>query len=156
MSYIEQFIEGYSKSNFEKIKFDWNGKHGNELEDFNLEFRMNVCEYLCKNFSIASDELILDLYQELSASAKEMWSIYNKYHLFAQEVLNRGKTKYLLEYAKGATQSFDTILASGNISLEEYERQEMIDFAIEQMKSNSNENQRYYQFIIDRFSIKKK
>ena len=55
-----------SNSDFERIKFDWNGKHGDDLEDPNMDFRMEVCEFLIKDFSIATDKLILDLYQELS------------------------------------------------------------------------------------------
>lgn len=95
---IKNFIKEYSKSDFGKIKFDWNGKHGNELEDPNMAFRMEVCEYLIKDFSIANDELILDLFQELSKSSKETWGVYGNYHLFAQEILDRGRTKYLLTY----------------------------------------------------------
>lgn len=76
---IEKFIKEYSNSNFDKIKFDWNGKHGYELEDPNMDFRMKVCEFLKSDFSIVSDKLILDLYQELSRSSKETWGIYNSY-----------------------------------------------------------------------------
>ena len=114
---IKEFIERYSKSDFDKIKFDWNGKQGVDLEDPDMDFRIKVCEFLIKDFSIANDELILDLYQELSKSSKETWGVYRNYHLFAQEVLNRGSKKYLLDYIKGASQSFDTQLASGKIGL---------------------------------------
>jgi hypothetical protein len=152
---IEKFIKEYSKSDFDKIKFDWNGKHGDELKDPNMDFRMEVCEYLIKDFSVASDNLILDLYQELSKSSKETWGVYRSYHLFAQEILNRGKTKYLLNYLQGASQSFDTSLASGRIELTNDEKKEILDFVDKQMADSTNtENRKYFEFAQQRFAIR--
>jgi hypothetical protein len=152
---IEKFIIEYSNSDFEKIKFDWNGKHGDDLEDPNMDFRMKVCEYLIQDFSIAADKLILDLYQELSKSSKETWGVYRSYHLFAQEVLNRGRTKYLLNYLQGASQSFDTSLASGRIELTDSEKNEILDFINKRLKDKVNEeNRKYYEFAQQRFAIR--
>jgi hypothetical protein len=152
---IEKFIKEYSKSDFDKIKFDWNGKHGDELKDPNMDFRMEVCEYLIKDFSVASNNLILDLYQELSISSKETWGVYRSYHLFAQEILNRGKTKYLLNYLQGASQSFDTSLASGRIELTKDEKKEILDFVDKQMADSTNtENRKYFEFAQQRFAIR--
>ncbi len=152
---IEKFIIEYSNSDFKRIRFDWNGKHGDDLEDPNMDFRMEVCEFLIKDFSIANDELILDLYQELSKSSKETWGIYRSYHLFAQEILNRGRTKYLLNYLKGASQSFDTGLASGRINLTNMERQEILDYIDQEMKNGLNQdNKKYFEFAQKRFAIR--
>ena len=152
---IEKFIKEYSESDFDKIKFDWNGKHGDELKDPNMDFRMEVCEYLIKDFSIASDNLILDLYQELSKSSKETWGVYRSYHLFAQEILNRGRTKYLLNYLQGAGQSFDTSLASGRIELTNDEKKEILDFVDKQMTDSADaENRKYFEFAQTRFAIR--
>jgi len=152
---IEKFIKEYSESDFDKIKFDWNGKHGDELKDPNMDFRMEVCEYLIKDFSIAPDSLILHLYQELSKSSKETWGVYRSYHLFAQEILNRGKTKYLLNYLQGASQSFDTSLASGRIVLTNDEKKEILGFVDTQMADRSNtENRKYFEFAKHRFAIR--
>lgn len=152
---IEKFIKEYSNSDFDKIKFDWNGKHGDDLDDPNMDFRMEVCEFLIKDFSIANDELILDLYQELSKSSKETWGVYISYHLFAQEILNRGRTKYLLNYLKGASQSFDTGLASGRINLTNEEKEEILEFVNNQIEDKSNqENRKYFEFAQKRFTIR--
>lgn len=151
----QKFIKEYSKSDFDKIKFDWNGKHGDDLKDPNMDFRMQVCEYLIMDFSIAPDNLILDLYQELSKSSKETWGVYRSYHLFAQEILNRGKTKYLLNYLQGASQSFDTLLASGRIELTNDDKKEILDFVEKQMADNTNtEYRKYYEFAQQRFAIR--
>lgn len=152
---IEKFIKEYSNSDFGKIKFDWNGKHGDELEDSNMDFRIEVCEFLIKDFSIANDDLILDLYQELSKSSKETWGIYRNYHLFAREILNRGKIKYLLKYLKGASQSFDTGLASRRINLTNMEKQEILDYIEQEMKNELNQdNKKYFEFAQKRFMIR--
>lgn len=152
---IEKFITEYSNSDFERIKFDWNGKHGDDLEDPNMDFRMELCEFLIKDFSIANDKLILDLYQELSKSSKETWGVYRSYHLFAQEILNRGRTKYLLNYLKGASQSFDTGLASGRINLTNEEKEEILEYVNNQIENESNEeNRKYFEFAQMRFAIR--
>jgi hypothetical protein len=99
--------------------------------------------------------LILDLYQELSKSSKETWGVYRSYHLFAQEILNRGKTKYLLNYLQGASQSFDTSLASGRIDLTNDERKEILDFVDKQMTDSTDaENRKYFEFAQTRFAIR--
>ncbi|WP_367390617.1 hypothetical protein [Lewinella sp. LCG006] len=152
---IQKFIKEYSDLDFNKIKFDWNGKHGDDLKDPNMDFRMKVCEYVIKDFSIVPDSLILDLYQELSKSSKETWGVYRSYHLFAQEILNRGKTKYLLNYLQGASQSFDTSLASGRIELTNDEKKEILDFVEKQMADITNtENRKYFEFAQQRFAIR--
>lgn len=152
---IKKFITEYSNSDFERIKFDWNGKHGDKLVDPNMDFRMEVCEFLIKDFSIANDELILDLYQELSKSSKETWEVYRSYHLFAQEILNRGRTKYLLNYLKGASQSFDTGLASGRINLTNEEKKEILDYIDQEMDNELNQdNRKYFEFAQKRFAIR--
>ncbi|MGH1437823.1 MAG: hypothetical protein ACRBG0_25520 [Lewinella sp.] len=151
---IKEFIINYTSSDFDRIKFDWNGKHGDDLEDPNMDFRINVCECVIKDFSIAPDELILDLYEELSKSSKETWGVYRNYHLIAQEVLNRGRVKYLVNYLKGATQSFDTIIASGRVKLEEEEKREIIDH-VESRRDNDpiGENPKYIELALRRFAV---
>ena len=108
-----------------------------------------------KELSIANDELILDLYQELSKSSKETWGVYRSYHMFAQEILNRGRTKYLLNYLKGASQSFDTGLASGRINLTNEEKEEILEYVNNQIENKSNqENRKYFEFAQKRFAIR--
>ena len=151
---IEQFIRSYAGTDFREIEFYWNGKHGEDFEDLNMDFRMEVCEYLVKDFSIAPDQLILDLYQELSRSSKQTWGVYQHYHLFAQEILNRGRTKYLLHYLQGAGRSFDTRLASARIKLTDEEKQEILDYVDVQMADPANaEYKAYFEWAQERFAV---
>lgn len=118
-AFLEYFSYNYQKDNdFEWIKFDWNGKHGDDFFDKNVDFRMLLCEYLIDRLPITHLELIRDLYIELSRSSEQTFGVYRSYHLFANELLLRGKTKYFMDYLKGASYSFDTGLASGRLNLD--------------------------------------
>lgn len=73
---FKSFAENYSKSDFDRIKFEWNGKHGDEFADPNYEFRNHLCEAIKDNFSEYSLDLIKDLYIEQAKCANETWSVY--------------------------------------------------------------------------------
>jgi len=149
---IQEFVKKYSSSDFDKIKFDWNGKHGNDLEDKNIHFRMQICEYLKDDFSDSSDELILNLYLELSKSAKETWGVYNSFHLFANELLERGGAKYLDIYIEGATKSMDTGLMSGRLNLSKERLNEIICHIKSKMNNYENESEiTGYDHMLKRF-----
>lgn len=85
------FARNYRDSDLERVRFAWNGLHGEELVDPNSDFRLRLCEFIIQDFSVAGDPLIRDLYLELSKASRETWSVYRGYHLFAQELLNRGE-----------------------------------------------------------------
>lgn len=115
--HLIQFAKAYSRTDFDRIKFDWNGKHGDDFEDANMDFRMQLCEVLKDDLSLVSDALLIDLYGELSKSSKETWSVYNSYHLFANEILLRGGIDYFDIYVEGASKSMDTFMSSGVLNL---------------------------------------
>lgn len=147
---LEAFIKTYSTADIDNIRFN-----EESLETSNREFRLAVCEVLIKDFSIASDQLILDLYQALSQDAKATWSVYRWYHLFAQELLNRGKTDYLLAYIKGARQSFDTLLASSAVQLSDADKQEIVDFINLRLATHPDDpNKEDFEFALRRFTPK--
>lgn len=153
---IAAFVHAYQPSDLGRIRFDWNGKHADQLRDPNMEFRYAVCEQVSKDFTQASDELIRDLYLELARSSKETWSVYKNFHLFAQELLDRGLTKYLLDYAEGATKSFDTILASGRVKVTDEQRAEIGDFIERELRSSSDDRTKaLLEFVRGRFAQKK-
>ncbi len=153
---LDAFIRNYKGTDFDRIRFDWNGKHGDELRDPNMEFRIGVCEYVVKDFSVASDRLIRDLYLELSKSSKETWGVYRNYHLFAQELLDRGVTKYLLDYLNGAAQSFDTTLASARVAVTDGQRADIDGFVQQALLTASDKRtQGLLELAIRRFGQKK-
>lgn len=117
MNDFQTFADNYSTANFDMIKFDWNGKHGDKLFDKNAEFRLQLIEFLIPKLETVKLELICDLYTESAKFWKEVWGVDNKFHLLAQQLLVRGGTKYLLDYMQGASLSMDTNLASGRVEI---------------------------------------
>ena len=149
---IQTFTQNYSDKDFDRIKFDWNGKHGDDFEDKNYDFRMQLCETIKDDFSYSSEKLILDLYIELSKCAKETFGVYNSYHLFANELLERTGIKYFEEYIEGASKSMDTGLSSGRLDLSKERVSEILNHIKSKMENSENESEiRGYDYMLKRF-----
>lgn len=146
--YLE-FAKKYSAEQFDVIEFTWNGKHGENFIDKNYEFRIDLCQTIKDDLSIAPDELIIDLYIELSKSAKETFSVYNSFHIFANELLKRGGVKYLDYYMEGAEKSMDTLLSSARLNLDKSAIQEILDHLKKEVKKSNPP--RGYEHMIKRF-----
>lgn len=152
MKDFQTFADNYTSKDFDKIKFDWNGKHADNFHDNNYEFRMQLCEFLIPQLDHVKLELIRDIYLEISKCANELWAVYSKYHLFAQQLINRGETNYLIDYLEGATQCFDTMLASGRITLTKIQKENIINFINDKLITETNERQlKLLTFGIERF-----
>ncbi|MFV0482323.1 MAG: hypothetical protein ACK5LP_10135 [Campylobacteraceae bacterium] len=109
---FQKFIDNYKQDDLNKIKFSWNGEYADKFEDKNVDFRYKLSEYIIPNIENVNLALLVDLYVEHSRYAEKAWCVYNKYQVFANEILTRGKTKYLLEYLDASRMCFDTFLAS--------------------------------------------
>lgn len=152
MNDFQTFADNYTSADFDKIKFDWNGEHADKFHDNNYDFRMQLCEFLITQLDKVKLELIRDLYLELSRWAKEAWCVYGKYHLFAQQLLNRGGTKYLIDYLEGSVQCFDTGLASGRVELTNEQKQNIFDFITTKLETEQSERTtKLLQFGKERF-----
>lgn len=138
---LNNFIRSYTKSDFDQIKFDWNGKYDEDLFDSNFEFRLEVCNYIVNenNFSIVCDDLLIDLYIEFSKYSRESWSVYENYNLFAEEIIKRNPTKNIIVYLTGATYCQDTAIASGQISISKTQRKEILAQINLLLSSETNE-----------------
>ena len=149
---IQTFIKNYSDKDYDRIKFDWNGNHGDDFVDKNYDFRMQVCEIMKNDFSNSSDKLILDLYLELSKCAKETFGVYNSYHLFANELLERTGIKHFEEYIEGASKSMDTGLSSGRLNLSKERNYEILNHIKSKIANSENESEiRGYDYMLKRF-----
>jgi hypothetical protein len=106
----------------------WNGKYGNEFDDKNYEFRTQLCEFLIPQLDTVNLELIRDLYCETGKSSEMTFGVYINFHFFAQQLLQRGGTQYLLDYIKGASHTMDTAMISGRISLTKERASELLNY----------------------------
>lgn len=125
---FQSFADNYTSADFDRIKMVWNGKYGNEFDDKNYDFRTQLCEFLIPQLDTAKLELIRDLYLETGKSSEMTFGVYLNFHLFAQQLLQRGGTEYLLDYIKGASHTMDTGISSGRINLTKERANELLDF----------------------------
>lgn len=137
---FQTFADNYSSADFDRIKMVWNGKYGNEFIDEHYDFRTELCEFLIPQLDTVKLELIRDLYCETGKSSKMTFGVYNSFHLFAQQLLQRGGTQYLLDYIKGASHTMDTGLSSGRISLTKERAKELLDF-FDNKKANTTDKE---------------
>lgn len=154
MTYIDykSFAINYSPADFEKIKFDWNGQHGDDFEDKNYQFRSQLCEAIHDDLAACKETLILDLFLELSKCAKETFGVYLRYHKFANELLERTGIKYFEQYMEGASQSMDTGMSSGLLNLSEERLVEILNHVKSKLaKSPQNVESSGYEFMLHRF-----
>ena len=139
---FQKFSDNYTSEDFDKIKFDWNGLHGDKLHDNNMEFRTQLCEYLIPQLDKIRLDLIRDLYVETAKSAKETWGIYNKFHLFGDQLLRRGLTTYLFDYLEGASKSMDTLMASARLTITKDQATQILDFVNHKLNEDLSEKER--------------
>lgn len=125
---FQTFADNYTSADFDRIKMVWNGKYGNEFDDKNYNFRTQLCEFLIPQLDTVKLELIRDLYCETGKSSEMTFGVYLNFHLFAQQLLQRGGTQYLLDYIKGASHTMDTGISSGRINLTKERAKELLDF----------------------------
>ena len=125
---FQTFADNYTSADFDRIKIVWNEKYGNEFEDKNYNFRTQLCEFLIPQLDTVKLELIRDLYCETGKSSEMTFGVYNSFHLFAQQLLQRGGSQYLLDYIKGAAHTMDTAMSSGRISLTKERASELLKY----------------------------
>jgi hypothetical protein len=153
---LQNLIDNYSTIEFDRIKFDWNGKHGDEFKDSNTKFRMEVINFIIPQISTVNVNLIRDLYIELSKFAKEAWGVSKGFNLLGQELLLRDYKKYLIDYMEGASQSMDTYLDSGRITLSTSLAKEILDYINNIRATETDERKKSLldsDLFLDRFAL---
>lgn len=125
---LQTYIDNYTLADFDRIKLVWNEKYGHDFEDENYDFRMQVCELVVSQIGKVNIDLIRDLYLETAKTSPLTFSVYNKFHLFADELLKRGGIKYLLDYIRGASQSMDTGISSALLTISQEQAKRLLDY----------------------------
>lgn len=133
---LQKYIDNYTSSDFDRIKLVWNGRYGQVFVDDNYDFRMQVCEHVVSQIAKVKIELIRDLYCETGKTSPMTFGVYTKFHLFADELLKRGGTDYLLDYIRGASHSMDTRMSTGRLTISKQTAKELLDY-FDELKSKS-------------------
>ena len=137
---FQNFIDNYTESDFDKIKFKWNGKSGDEFYDDNYYFRINLTEYFISDIENVNSDLIRDLYNEMTKCSKPTFGIYNKIHILGQEMLKRDWRKYILDYMIGGTYGMDSYLGTGRINIDQTIAKEIYEYLKIYLKKTDDEN----------------
>ncbi|MDF2189343.1 hypothetical protein [Paraflavitalea sp. CAU 1676] len=135
---LQTYIDNYTTADFDRIKLVWNGKYGQDFVDDNYDFRMQVCEYVVPQIDKVNLDLLRDLYCETGKTSPMTFGVYISFHLFADELLKRGGTKYLLDYIRGTSHSMDTGISSGRLTISKQKAKELLDY-FDELKSKSND-----------------
>ena len=154
---IENFVLNYDHDrDFNKINFDWNGKHGNQLIDNNDNFRADVVLYIVDNYDNVSEQidvgLLKDLYVEMAKSSKETWGVSRYYGNIAEFMLKKGRTKYVMDYLDGTCYGMDSYCGSAIINIDEELKKELYNYCMTEFKkTNLDKDHLFYKVVKLRF-----
>lgn len=137
---IEKFIENYDEEDLLKVMFDWNGKHADKFVDKNMLFREQVLEVFKKEKSIFSLELIAALYEAETEFARQAWGVNPVVSELAQTLLEKGRTKYVVEYLKGLYRGMDAFIQARQIELSENCLNELLVYCKQRSENDSFPN----------------
>lgn len=108
MRSIDDFIKNYAPEDFDAICFAWNGKHGDELEDANYEYRNEIARKLIDGDVKGSDEILRDILLAEACFSKEAWCATGVLTDMGTLLLSQSRAKYVDSFFEAKGQSFDT------------------------------------------------
>ncbi len=123
---FQEFIDNYTQEDSEWLALEWNEKFGAKFKDANYLFRMQIAELVCEQIHTVSLDLIRELFITMGKTTQLNFVVFNKFNLFAQELLERGGKDYLFDYVCAAHVSFDTFLSTADITLSDERRREIL------------------------------
>ncbi|MFZ5985867.1 MAG: hypothetical protein ACOYWZ_01920 [Bacillota bacterium] len=139
---VKSFVSNYiSEKDIENIEFKWNGKHAEEFEDFNQDFRFAVAEYIIENnCTDISLELVRDVFIAESEWAKEVWGTSKYFSLISECLLGKGDESIAKCFLEGFHKSFDTYACMHSITIEEHLAENYIKI-FENLRMNETDEQ---------------
>jgi len=147
----DRFIAEYSGDDT-RIKFAWNGKHEDDFEDANEQFRNDVVERVLSQTSSVKLALIVDLYRALAAWSSEAWCIDSRVEDLARLMIELGGQDVARDFIVGAMASFDAQYAT----LFSGARKEIIDRCLEHSQAkldaaDSEDERAIWLFALEHF-----
>src|SRR5438477_8828798 len=115
---LQHFIAHYNASDEPLICFDWNGKHADQFQDRNYEFRKEVLAEVFTDMHAAPIELVRGLYRAETKLSKEAWGIDMRVRQLAEHLLRHGGDRFIEDYIEGKLQGFDASLAAGSFEVD--------------------------------------
>ncbi|MDZ4821097.1 MAG: hypothetical protein SGJ20_19200 [Planctomycetota bacterium] len=72
---VTTFVAGYTSADECRICFAWNGKHAEEFDDANMNFRDAVYDFVLDDIEAVPIELVRDLFKAEAECSVEAWGI---------------------------------------------------------------------------------
>jgi len=111
---VEAFVSSYTEPDSLRIRFNWNGKHADELRDLNRDYRREVYRFFQAHKGAVPLQLIHDMYKaEIKYGRNSPEENSSVIADLVQELLSRGGVEYLDDYIEGLMGSQRLILRSG-------------------------------------------
>jgi|GEM_PF-1947981 len=101
------FVAEYTSDDERFIRFEWNGKHGDDLEDPNGFFRGEVLDIVVDDIKVAPMPLVRDLFRIETAASRETWAIDDRVSPLGEHMLRHGADQFIEDYIEGKHQTFD-------------------------------------------------
>lgn len=139
---FQTFADNYTSADFDRVRYDWNGKYGGDFQDNNYDFRMKLCQFLLPQIKTVKSELIRDLFSETAKTSEATFSAYINLHVYAQELLTRDWKKYLMDYMEAGTYGMDAYGMIGRIEIPKSTALEIFTFMKKTIETTSNEREK--------------
>lgn len=136
------FISRYAADQQPQIKFAWNGKHAEEFEDTNQEFRWQVVAQCIAQPELAPLNLLEHLFLADAEWAAEAWGSPHHFAELGTLLLVRGQEAAIDCFSRGYVRSFDTYGACHQIQLSQPLLSTLSVAASEQFARATEENQK--------------
>lgn len=142
MSVISDFISQYTQASQVQIGFAWNGKHAQEFEDSNQEFRWQIANQCIAQPESASPVLLEHLFMADAEWTAEAWGSPQHFAQLATVFLERGQEAAVVSFSTGFTRSFDTFGACHEIQLSDHLRSRLTLYAKELLSQTADDSRR--------------
>ena len=142
MNPVADYIANHITADSAQIEFAWNGKHANEFEDGNQDFRQSVVAACIEDSSTVSTELLQALFIEEAKWAREAWGSPRNFGQLGQLLLERGSEDAVRTFAIGMNYSFDTFGACHEITLSAGDLQTVTTIIEKLLEAESDEERR--------------
>lgn len=137
---IVNFVNNYqSESDYYKICLEIYGNYPESWYDLNVEFRNQVLQKIKELHYEIPLELLKDLYIAVAEQSAKVWGCYRYFYEIGQALIEKSRTKYVLEYLYYSGYTFDTSLNSEQAKWENDVILEIRAFLEQQKKIQTDE-----------------
>lgn len=142
---FKTFITDYAQDDRSRIAFMSNGEVGSKLLDENAEHRQSVAKLIIESPTIASDQLIRDLYDAETQYSKASFAVYHQFVLtLAQELLTRGGDENLSCFLKCVMRAQDSYMSSQCVTLDQSDAESAVSYIDRQIDALGDDAPKYY------------